>query len=184
MQKFSYVGKFTDSGSRNTFYRVKDRKYGFKGFENKELAEFAYVVQSRLASKDLAPRVYSPVCKIRVPNYFMGKNGKTITRYVLSSWGYLTEIAQKFRCKSVYCDGYCLTDSDCPHFEPVNQLMSSITEEGIEYIDAHEGNLGYVTRKNRQKALVVIDVGRESIGEVSGDYPDPYVGDNDYNYYG
>ena len=181
---YSYVGKFSDSGSRNTFYRVKDKRYGFKGFESEELAEFAHSVQSRLSLKDLTPRVYSPVCRIRVPNYFMGKNGKTITRYVLSDWGYLTEIAQKFRCKSSYCDGYCLTDNACPYFEPMNQLMSSIRDEGVEYIDAHEGNLGYVTRKNRQKALVVIDVGRESIGEVSEHYPDPYIGDCEYDYYG
>lgn len=180
---YSYVGKYSDSGSQNTFYRVKDKRYGFKGFQSEELANFAHAVQSRLSQKDLTPRVYSPVCRIRVPNYFMGKNGKTITRYVLSDWGYLTEIAQKYRCRSPYCE-YCYDSLDCPNYERVCELMSLIENEGIEYIDAHEDNLGYVTRKDRQKVLVVIDVGRESIGSISEDYPDPYIENNEYDYYG
>lgn len=174
MQKFSYVGRYVDSGSKNSFYKVKDKKYGFKSFEDKELANFSHTVQSRLSLENLTPRVYSPVCRIRVPNYFMGKNGKTITRYVLSDWGYLTEVAQKFRCRSSVCDGYCLDQPECPHHENICELMSLMDDAGIEYIDAHDGNLGYVTRKNRQKVLVVIDLGREGMGSVSEDYPDPY----------
>lgn len=161
--KFSYVGKYADGGSQNSFYKVKNTKYGFKSFPNKSLATFAHKVQSVLSQDILAPKVFSPVCRIRIPNFFMGRGGKTETHMILSDWGYLTEIALPFRCKSDdYCDGDCAHNTGCVHHDTICNLIDDIGGCGLDYIDAHEYNLGYVKR-GKNKFLVVIDVGAESI---------------------
>lgn len=170
--KYDYIGRYSDGGSQNSFYRVKGKKYGFKSFPNKSLATFAHKVQDVLSKEYLAPYVYSPVCRIRVPNYFMGKNGKTETHMVLSDWGYLTEIAENYTCTSGdYCDGDCANDNGCVHNDAIFNLLSNIEGCGLDYIDAHEHNLGYVKR-GKQKVLVVIDCGAESVRDIDGVYPD------------
>ena len=164
--KFSYVGQFSDSGSKNSFYRLKGKPYGFKSFPNKSLAEFAHAVQSHLAPY-LAPKVYSVVCRIRVPNYFVDgiKNNKIKyrTEMVLSDWGYLTEIAKPFVCKTRDCEGACMDSGYCPNYSVLSDLLYSMNQYGVEYADCHEGNFGYVQR-GRYKVLVPIDFGRESVG--------------------
>lgn len=170
----SYVGKYVDGGSQNSFYKVKGKKYGFKSFPNKSLATYAHVVQHTLSKENLAPYVHSPVCRIRVPNYFMCKNGKTETRMVLSNWGYLTEIAEPFHCESGdYCDGDCANDNGCVHNNTISNMLDNIDGCGLDYIDAHEHNLGYVKR-GKNKVLVVIDCGRESVcpNDDEGFYPE------------
>lgn len=176
-----YIGKYSDSGSKNAFYKMSRGKYGFKSFPNKSLAEFAHTIQSDLAFQNYAPRVYSPVCKIRVPEYFAtgdGKGGiKSVEQLVLSDWGYLTEIAKPFYCYK--CEEYCYDNPNCRKYKTVTNLTNDLYDIfGIEYIDAHNGNLGYVTR-NKRKVLVVIDVGRESIGDI-GSYDEPEW-DSEYN---
>lgn len=168
----SYIGKYIDGGSQNSFYRVKGKKYGFKSFPNKSLATFAHKVQDVLSQEYLAPYVYSPVCRIRVPNYFMGRNGKTITQMVLSDWGYLTEIALPFECDSEYCDGDCAYDNGCVYNDTIHTLINDVEGCGLEYIDAHSANLGYVKR-GKKKVLVVIDCGAESVRVLDdGIYPE------------
>lgn len=184
MQKFSYVGKYADGGSQNSFYRLKGKSYGFKSFPNKSMATFARSVQEDLSKYNLAPRVHSPVCKIRVPNYFAVSDGrggmKTVTKMVLSDWGYLTEIAKPFCCQTKvsetsdseeYCDGDCANNSCCIHYNSICNLLDSIESFGLEYNDAHPANLGYVKR-GKNKFLVVIDLGAESVMDVEGNYPD------------
>jgi hypothetical protein len=170
MNKYSYVGKYSGGGSRNTFYKVKGKKCGFKGFPNKSLATFAHAVQSELSKENLTPKVFSPVCRIRIPEYF-NRGGKIITQYILSDWGYLTEIAEYYTCDYDDCDGDCYTCPDCGNHEEIGRLLDDIEACGVNYTDAHAGNFGYVTR-NKQKILVVIDLGRESIGDVSDYYPE------------
>jgi len=168
----SYYGQFSDSGSRNSFYEVKNSKYGFKSFPSKNLAGFSHAVQSRLSVDDLAPRVYSPVGRIRIeqPVWVGTKgNGENIfrTENVLSDWGYLTEIAKPYHCPNGdenECADHCFYEGGCSNYDKICCLVNSIEECGIEYTDAHNGNLGWVTRK-KKRVLVVIDVGRESIGE-------------------
>jgi len=169
----SYIGRYVDGGSQNSFYRIKGKRYGFKSFPNKSLATFAHTVQSTLAKEYLAPYVYSPVCRIRVPNYFMGHNGKTKTLMILSDWGYLTEIAELYHCTSQeeYCDGDCANDDGCVHNACIRNLLNDIEGCGLEYIDAHEHNLGYVKR-GKEKVLVVIDCGAESVSAVDDFYPE------------
>lgn len=175
MQKFAYVGRYEDGGSQNSFYKLKGRKQGFKSFPNKSLATFAHKVQSTLANEDLAPKVYSPVCKIRVPNYFAvsdGKGGmKTIKQMVLSDWGYLTEIAETYSCDSEYCDGDCAYNTSCENYSIIQELLTNIEDCDLDYIDAHQHNLGYVKR-GQSRLLVVIDVGAESVSATSDYYPE------------
>ena len=170
-----YVGKYADGGSKNSFYKMKGRKYGFKSFPNKSLAEFSHAVQSDLSEPyTLAPRVYSPVCRIRIPNYFAVSDGeggiKCEEKLVLSDWGYLTEIA--YRCSCRRCDGHCYENDLCDKYDAINDLVGEIYDSfGINYTDAHNANLGYVKRGNN-KVLVIVDVGRESMGEI-GEYDEP-----------
>lgn len=176
----SYYGQFSDSGSRNSFYTIKSSKYGFKSFPTKDLANFSHAVQSRLSLDYLAPRVYSAVGRIRVEQeMWVGmRNGENIFRKenVLSDWGYLTEIAKPYYCANYYndftCEDHCYYQGSCRNYDKVCNLIESIQEHGIEYTDAHNGNLGWVTRK-KKRVLVVIDIGRESIGEFDTSlYPD------------
>lgn len=168
-QKYAYVGRYSDGGSQNSFYKVKGKKYGFKGFPNKSLATFAHSVQSDLAKDNLAPLVHSPVCKIRVPNYFMEANSQTKTIMVLSAWGYLTEIAKPYVCKDPECCD-CM-DGMCENYESLMNLLGDMEDRGIEYIDCHPANLGYIFR-NDEKVLVPIDFGAESLNDVDNKYPD------------
>ena len=171
MPKYSYVGQYTDSGSQNSFYKVKGKDYGFKGFPNKSLATFAHAVQSHLAPLS-APKVYSPVCRIRVPNYFVGPGYTTVTQMVLSDWGYLTEIAKPYVCKSEECDGDCACCDWCPNYYSIQDLLNEMHDAGIDYIDAHENNLGYVKR-GKYKTIVAIDFGRESLTPIEEkDWPE------------
>jgi hypothetical protein len=183
-----YVGKYADGGSKNSFYKMKGRRYGFKSFPNKSLADFAHAVQRDLSEPyTLAPRVYSPVCRIRIPNYFAVSDGKGGIRreekLVLSDWGYLTEIASPCHCRK--CDRYCYENDLCDKYETINDLVSEIYDSfGINYNDTHNANLGYVKR-GKNKVLVIVDVGRESMGEI-GEYEEPCwaegTGGDEYEY--
>lgn len=167
--KYSYVGQYRDAGSQNSFYKVRGKDYGFKSFPNKSLATFAHAVQSHLAPY-LAPKVYSPVCRIRIPNYFVGPNYTTKTEMVLSDWGYLTEIATPYRCKSSDCDGDCANCDWCSNYYVIQDMLSEMEDRGIEYRDCHEFNLGYVKR-GKNKILVPIDFGAESL-DADERFPD------------
>lgn len=180
-----YVGVFSDSGTRNSFYTLEGRKYGFKSFPNQDLAKFSHSVQSELAKYIFAPRVYSGVGRIRIfQTVWAGqkKNGENIfeRQAILSNWGYLTEIAKPYNCPYYYsdCDDHCAFSGCCRNTDRINFLMDGIEELGIEYTDAHNGNLGVVRRGNKRH-IVVIDVGRESIGDYDTDIY-PYV-DFPYN---
>lgn len=183
----SYYGQYSDSGSRNSFYQVKNSRYGFKSFPSKNLANFSHAVQSRLAIDDLAPRVYSPVGRIRIEQeMWVGRqNGENIFRKenVLSDWGYLTEIAKPYYCANGHdydCGDHCFYEGNCKNYDKVRSLIDKVEECGIEYTDAHNGNLGWVTRK-KKRVLVVIDVGRESVGEFDYlQYPDVDMYDEEY----
>lgn len=174
----SYYGRFSDSGSRNSFYTIKSSKYGFKSFPSKNLANFSHAVQSRLSDNDLAPRVYSDVGKIRIEQQmWVGfQNGEHIfrTENVLSDWGYLTEIAQPYYCPNddeYECADHCYYEGGCKNYNKIHDLVERIEECGIQYTDCHNGNLGWVIRK-KKRVLVVIDIGRESIGDYDNSlYP-------------
>lgn len=168
----SYVGLYDDAGSKNAFYIIKDRKIGrkrigFKEFENKKEAEFAYRVQSHLAQYDLAPMVYGDVGMIR-------KHDGELTAY-----GYLTEVARPIPdCyDEEYCDGECF-ESGCKNSRIIEGVISDLYDVGLTYADGHRGNFGFVRRKGKW-VPVVIDVGVESFS----DWDKEIYGEFDYDEY-
>lgn len=171
MSSTCYVGKFSDSGSQNSFYTISHRKCGFKSFPNKSLATFSHAVQTDLARLDLAPRVYSQIGRINIPNYYVDKKFKTQKQLVLSNWGYLTEIAKPFKCNGNNCCEGCLFNYSCKNKEKIEELLDNISSFGINYHDAHNDNLGYVIR-NKKRVLVIVDLGAESVTDDEGIYPD------------
>lgn len=153
----SYVGLYDDAGSKNAFYRVKDRKkIGFKEFENETEARFAHKVQKVLAEKSLAPYVYGQVGMIR------RHDGE------LTSYGYLTEIARTMPdCYDDDCDGECF-ESGCKNSNIIGEVVESLDWHGLQYADHHRGNFGFV-RRDKQWVPVVIDVGIESFSDWDTD---------------
>lgn len=153
MSNAAYVGLYDDAGSKNAFYRIKDRKrIGFKEFENEQEARFANKVQKILAEKNLAPYVYGEVGRIR--------------RYdgELTEYGYLTEVARPMSdCYDDDCDGECF-QSECSNGVMIGEIIWDLEWNGLDYCDGHRANFGFV-RRNGIKTLVVIDVGVESFSD-------------------
>jgi len=158
------VGKYNSCGSRAGFYVIDDNR-GFKEFESKNEAEYAHSVQSALSMHNLAPFVLSNVGKIRYSHDME-----------LSGWGYITEIAEMICCGgNDGCDN-CIHEDEKIHNKK-KRLCEKIYAAGFEFIDAHVGNIGYVSRKGR-KVLVCIDCGQESVydAEMDANYDDDYCG--------
>ena len=157
------VGKYENEGSTSAFY-VIDNKRGFKEFSDKYEAEYAHSVQSKLEDWNMAPYVLSQVGKIRK------SNGD------LSDWGYITEIAQVIGCGGNMCNcGDCGDDLEYSYDAPIYKLSLRMQEVGVEFIDSHIGNVGFVRRKGR-RVMVCIDFGSESVCDEDCSI-DPY--DND-----
>lgn len=147
-----YVGKYIDSGSRNSFYHIvgSNKQYGFKQFVTKENAEWAYRVQSFLSQYDAAPRVASEVGII------------TLDDGSMSDWGYITEVATKVKyCKNSNCTCDTYTEfENCPVYQRIVFLMNLMENNGLSFTDGHIRNFGMVKRKNK-KVMVLIDCGVE-----------------------
>lgn len=160
------VGRYDNCGSRSAFYIIDDER-GFKEFYDKDDAEYAYETQDVLSIHNLAPKVLSQVGKIRY------SNGE------LSSWGYITEIAETIGCGGNECScGECDDDLSYEYADRIRKLVDKIADIGFEFMDAHIGNVGYIRRKGK-KVLVCIDCGEESVyNELSQDdeYDDDYCG--------
>ena len=109
-----YIGKYADGGSKNSFYKMKGSRYGFKSFPNKSLADFAHAVQRDLSvGCTYAPRVYSPVCKIRIPNHFAVPDGKGGYKYF--------DVKPIYRLLITSCDLYNLYNLG---FKPKRLIVS------------------------------------------------------------
>ncbi len=144
------VGDYENCGSRAAFY-ILDGERGFKEFETEEDAQYAHYVQTKLAYNNLAPRVLSDIGKIRFRHDMQ-----------LSGWGYITEIAEVIGCGGNDCScGECEDIFDSMSRQR-NRLVNKIYDLGLEFMDAHVGNVGYVKR-NGKKVLVCIDCGQESV---------------------
>lgn len=146
------LGKYNNSGSRSSFYVIDDER-GFKDFEGYDEAEYAHNVQSMLAAYDLAPKVLSDIGKIRYRDDFE-----------LSGWGYITEIAETIGCGGNECScGECDYEGMAEVYNScIEKLCKKIYVLGLEFMDAHIGNVGYVVRNGKRK-LVCIDCGQESV---------------------
>lgn len=157
------VGDYENCGSRSAFY-ILDGERGFKEFETEEDAQYAHYVQSKLAYHNLAPKVLSDIGKIRFRHDM-----------VLSNWGYITEIAEMIGCGGNVCEcGECEDIFDSIPRQRT-RLVNKIEALGLEFMDAHVGNVGFVNRKGR-KVLVCIDCGKESV--YDSDVDDNYLEDD------
>ena len=132
--------KKSGAGCASVFYKVRRMDRGFKTFYTKEDAEIAHLNQSELAEYDLAPYVYSKVCKVR---HFDGK---------LSKWGFLTEMAETIPRRA----------SERDYYDEMEDLVNECDDIGFSFYDSHLDNIGYVVRDGYKK-MVVIDTGDESI---------------------
>jgi hypothetical protein len=144
------VGDYENCGSRAAFY-ILDGERGFKEFETEEDAQYAHYVQNKLSYHNLAPKVLSDIGKIRFRHDMQ-----------LSGWGYITEIAEVIGCGGNDCScGECEDIFDSMSRQR-NRLVNKIYDLGLEFMDDHVGNVGYVKR-NGKKVLVCIDCGQESV---------------------
>jgi hypothetical protein len=152
MSSTIYVGEYKSGGSRNRFYHIvgSQRKYGFKEFQNKELASWSRNVQHELSKVTAAPFVTSEVGRIS-----LHKGG-------LSNWGYVTEVASEIvYCKNnaCCCDLYSSVEN-CPVGKGIRRLVDIMNDMGLYFNDGHSGNFGMVKRKSK-KIVVLIDTGVE-----------------------
>lgn len=149
---YTIVKKRSGMGCASAFYKLKGRRdRGFKTFSDKMSADIAHDNQVILSMYDLAPYVYSQVGRVRKSD-----GG-------LSSWGYVTEIAELICCpgnKCSCCDRECIEDND--YYYEIKDLVYEMEELGFSFGDNHAGNVGLVKR-NGKKKLVCIDTGDESV---------------------
>jgi len=148
-----------EEGGYCQFYYIKDHSsLGFKEFRSKDYAKFAYSVQKKLAKFDLAPQVYSDICKLEF---------STINDHWLplsTEWGYVTEIASPVS----YTE-------NCRTLRKIQNLVEDIfTISKLKFWDCHFYNLGLIKR-GKSKKIVCIDTGRESFDGYSNAWgnPDP-----------
>lgn len=136
-----YTAKFlTDSGGSSGFYILKESKsIGFKEFNSKTQAVYAYKTQKKLAKLGLSPKIYGKICKIKIDN-----DGW----YEYSGWGFLTQIVKIQRRLSK---------------QKIQKLVNDIHKKAhLLFWDCHEYNIGIVNKK-----YVCIDTGKESFDSLN-----------------
>ena len=139
-----------DEGGYCQVYPIKNHKgLAFKEFRNKKKASEALSYQKKLAKFDLAPKLYSKVCKLK----FAKEENILFTD--ISDWGYITEYAKTFKANT----GISM--------EQIQQLVDEILDKtGLKFWDCHWYNIGTVKRNNK-KRVVCIDTGKESFSGIS-----------------
>lgn len=133
-----------DEGGYCQFYPIlEDKTLGFKEFYSKHHANKAYAFQKKLSKFDLAPKLYTTVCKLPM------QDNQDTDFEMMSDWGYVTEIASTIKSKK-------------RSLKQIQKLVDEIYEKAnLKFWDCHYYNMGLVKRKGRQK-LVCIDTGKES----------------------
>ena len=148
---YTIVKKRSGMGCASAFYKLKGKKdRGFKTFSDKLSADIAHTNQVELSMYDLAPYVYSQVGRVR-------KGDGSLT-----SWGYITEIAELICCpgnECWCCDREGLEDD---YEYEIGNLTREMEEHGFSFGDNHAGNVGFVKR-NGVDVMVCIDTGDESV---------------------
>jgi hypothetical protein len=130
----------TDQGGSAGFYKIKESKtIGFKEFNSKKTALFAYNTQKKLAKLGLAPKVYGKVCKIKIDCYgYLESTG----------WGFLTQIVKIRKQLSR---------------KKIQNLVDNIRQKTrLSFWDCHEYNIGIY-----RNTYVCIDTGKESFDSLS-----------------
>ena len=150
---------WSDEGGYCQVYPIKD-KHGwvFKEFRNKKKAQEAYHYQKLLSKFDLAPKLYSKVCKLKFAD-----DGE-ISFIDPSDWGYITELA------TLYDPATKISMRD------IQTLVEDINNKtGLKFWDCHWYNVGLVNR-GKKKKVVCIDTGKESFDGESNAWANPDPG--------
>jgi len=134
-----------DEGGYCQVYPIKNNpKLVFKEFYNKKRAIKALSNQKKLAKFDLAPEVYTSVCKLKFAK------DENVLYHPVSDWGYVTEFAKTFKANT----GISMMQ--------IQRLVDDILNKtGLKFWDCHWYNIGMVKRNNK-KHIVCIDTGSES----------------------
>ena len=139
-----YSGWFEEGGYCQIYPIYGHKGWGFKEFHTKKKAEYAYAVQKRLSKFDLAPKVYSKICRLEF------EPEDDVYQPDPSDWGYITELATVYHANTVIS------------MRQIQNLVSQIQQKTqLKFWDCHWSNVGIVRRNGRNK-VVCIDTGKES----------------------
>lgn len=116
----------------------------FKEFRNKKRANSSFKHQKLLSKFDLAPKIYSKVCKLK-----FAPDGDIVFDDP-SDWGYVMEKANTYHAGTKIS------------MKQIQKLVEEINEKtGLKFWDCHWYNVGLIKRGRKQK-IVCIDTGSES----------------------
>lgn len=147
--EIDYSGWF-DEGGYCQVYPIKNHsELVFKEFRSKKKACEAHSYQKKLAKFDLAPKIFSKVCKLKFAQE------EDILFSDVSDWGYVTEYAKT-----------CKPNKDVSMSEIQYLVDEILNKTGLKFWDCHWYNIG-VIKRNKKKRLVCIDTGKESFSGVS-----------------
>jgi len=145
----------TNDGGYCTLFRIKDHpSLGIKEFITKPRAKYSRKIQLKLSRIHLAPKIYSPLCKLKYYRLFPNQ---------ISGWGYITEIAKPVEKKGIVSP------------KRIQGLVDEIfSKTKLKFWDCHFSNIGLVNRQGKKK-LVCIDTGKESFDGYANAWgnPDP-----------
>ena len=147
-----------DEGGYCQVYPIKNKNHMvFKEFSTKKKAQESYRYHTKLAKFDLAPKIYSTICKLEFAPE------EDIYQPEPSDWGYITELAR------THPAGTKITVKD------IQLLVDEIySKTGLKFWDCHWYNVGIVKR-GRKKKIICIDTGKESFNGDANAWgnPDP-----------
>jgi len=141
--QIDYSGWFDEGGYCQVYTIKNKKKIVFKEFRNKKKAQESYKYHKKLAKFDLAPKIFSPICKLT----FAYEDD--IYQPESSDWGYVMEKASP------------INHSDRSMLK-IQELVDAIKKHtGLKFWDSHWYNVGTIIR-NKRKKIVCIDTGKES----------------------
>lgn len=131
---------YSDDGGYCTLFKISNEpSLGFKEFISKSRAEYARKTQIKLSKHDLAPKVFSRLCRMGYKPLFVNQ---------ISGWGYVTELAKPTKLNTTLCK--------------IQKLVDNIYDKtNLKFWDCHFANLGHIIR-GRKRKLVCIDTGKET----------------------
>jgi hypothetical protein len=135
-------------GGSAQFYSIKGSKtLGFKEFESKKSALYAYKVQKKLSKLGLAPKVYGTIKRVPIHNYDEPTN-----------WGFITQKVKIVGGKYSR--------------EKIQTLVDKIFHKTkLRFWDCHSWNIGKLNNK-----YVCIDTGKESFDSNCNAWGNMYPG--------
>jgi hypothetical protein len=139
-----YSGWFEEGGYCQIYPIFGHKGWAFKEFHTKKKAEYAHKTQKRLSKYDLAPKVYSGLCRLEF------HPEEDVYQPDPSDWGYITELATVPNANTIIS------------MRHIQNLVEKIQEKTkLKFWDCHWSNVGIVRRNGRNK-VVCIDTGKES----------------------